>query len=81
MCLTATLRLFSWGCGQHGRLGHGKDEDKLEPTEISRFQTVKIVAFSCGESHSAAVTKNLKLYTWGNGVYGRLGNGFDTNLY
>lgn len=34
---------------------------------------------SAGESHSAAISEKKHLYTWGNGTYGRLGHGLDTN--
>ena len=36
---------------------------------------MKMIQISAGSTHSAAVTENLKAYTWGNGVYGRLGHG------
>jgi len=51
----------------------------LEPHEIGFLSTAKVVEISAGESHSAAITKAQKLYTWGNGSYGRLGHGFQTN--
>jgi alpha-tubulin suppressor-like RCC1 family protein len=51
----------------------------LEPTEIIGLANAKVFKVAAGESHSAAITSNGKLYTWGNGVYGRLGTGFDTN--
>ena len=34
---------------------------------------------SAGESHSAAITKNKRVYFWGNGSFGRLGTGFEYN--
>jgi alpha-tubulin suppressor-like RCC1 family protein len=39
----------------------------------------KVTQISCGETHSACVTDHFCLYTWGSGLYGRLGHGFDTN--
>jgi alpha-tubulin suppressor-like RCC1 family protein len=39
----------------------------------------KPVFISAGDSHSAAISEKLKLYTWGNGSFGRLGHGLDTN--
>ena len=54
-------------------------EDVFEPLEIGFLSTAKVIEISAGESHSAAITKAHKLYTWGNGSYGRLGHGFQTN--
>ena len=78
ICVTDSNRIYSWGCGQNGRLGHGSTDDELMPKEILFLSHLKVIDASAGESHSAAVTKSLKLYTWGNGVFGRLGHGFDT---
>ena len=78
ICVTDSNRIYSWGCGQNGRLGHGSTDDELIPKEILFLSHLKVIDASAGESHSAAVTKSLKVYTWGNGVFGRLGLGFDT---
>jgi alpha-tubulin suppressor-like RCC1 family protein len=78
MCKTTREWVYSWGCGLNGRLGHGDSEDILEPKEIQLLTNAKVIDFSAGESHSAAISRNQKLFTWGNGVYGRLGHGFDS---
>jgi len=39
---------------------------------LSKYKTIKI---SAGESHSAAITEKLNLFTWGNGGFGWLGHG------
>lgn len=72
-------KIYSWGTGQGGRLGHDNEEDYLAPKEISDMAKRKSVFISAGESHSAAISEKLKLFTWGNGAYGRLGHGMDTN--
>lgn len=79
MALTKKKKLLTWGSGQGGRLGHGDDEDQLFPKDVSELSKIKLIYIAAGESHSAAISEKLKLYTWGNGAYGRLGHGSDTN--
>ena len=45
------------------------------PVLVQGLASVKVVAISAGESHSAAITDKGALYTWGRGNYGRLGHG------
>ena len=61
--------LWAWGCGEHGRLGHGDEEDRLMPVrvEAERLDGAKIVSAACGAAHTAAVTEEGALYTWGKG--------------
>lgn len=79
MCLTAKKKIFTWGEGQYGKLGHGNEEDLLKPTEITMLSNMRVIDMSAGDAHSAAVTQNKKLYMWGNGDYGRLGTGFENS--
>lgn len=79
MCITKKKKILSWGTGQGGRLGHGDEEDVLVPKEIYDLSKKKPIFIAAGESHSAAITEKLNLYTWGTGTYGRLGHGMDTS--
>jgi len=79
MCLTSTHNIFAWGEGGHGRLGHNDEHGQVEryPKEIYTLSQRKPIFISAGESHSAAITEKHKLFTWGNGAFGRLGHGTD----
>ena len=77
MIITQKRKVFVWGEGMHGKLGLDNDEDVLLPTENEELSRLKVEFLSCGESHSAAISDKLKLYTWGSGSYGRLGHGMD----
>lgn len=80
--------LWTWGKGDDGALGHNTREHKLLPGRIgdgSAFGGSRVVmsaAGSCksgapGNFHSAAVTEDGTVWTWGSGPDGRLGHGND----
>ncbi|KAL3277032.1 hypothetical protein HHI36_012394 [Cryptolaemus montrouzieri] len=75
MALTLDGKVFSWGEGEDGKLGHGNRLNLDKPRMIEALRSKKIREIACGSSHSAAITSNGELYTWGLGEYGRLGHG------
>ncbi|XP_023713900.1 E3 ubiquitin-protein ligase HERC2 [Cryptotermes secundus] len=75
LALTSDGDLYSWGSGVGGRLGHGNNNSKDEPTLIEALVGKHIVHIACGSTYSAAVSSSGELYTWGRGNYGRLGHG------
>lgn len=76
MALTAEGSVYSWGDGYKGKLGHGSSSSRSSPKLIpqSSFLNEKIVSVSCGGIHSAAVSDQGHLFTWGCGSDGRLGH-------
>ncbi|KAL3922706.1 MAG: hypothetical protein SGILL_002062 [Bacillariaceae sp.] len=80
LLLTSSGRVLSFGTGQYGALGHGYSggkqlPDVLRPTYIEALASERIVCISAGELHSAAVTVDGDLYTWGDGFCGQGGHG------
>lgn len=79
LALSANGEVFSWGCGDGGRLGHGDTVPLEEPKMISALSGKQagkhVVHIACGSTYSAAITAEGELYTWGRGNYGRLGHG------
>jgi len=75
LTLTSEGAILSWGRGDDGRLGHGDQGWKYEPNLVSAIKTKRIVFITCGSYHTAAVTHEGELYTWGGGMYGKLGHG------
>ncbi|KAG1699264.1 hypothetical protein DVH05_014181 [Phytophthora capsici] len=68
-------RLYSWGVGDDGRLGHGDHESRLIPTLITSLKSTQIATAACGGSHSGAVAVSGDVFMWGNGSLGQLGLG------
>ncbi|CAH1402584.1 unnamed protein product [Nezara viridula] len=81
LALTIDGKVFSWGEGSDGNLGHGNTQSLEKPRMIETLKSKRIRDIACGSSHSAAITSNGELYSWGLGEYGRLGHGdFQTQL-
>jgi alpha-tubulin suppressor-like RCC1 family protein len=80
LLLTSAGRVLSFGTGQYGALGHGylseaskQLPDVLVPRYIEALNNI-VVCVAAGELHSAAVTSDGDLYTWGDGFCGQLGH-------
>ncbi|KAK2144244.1 hypothetical protein NP493_4277g00005 [Ridgeia piscesae] len=78
MALTVDGKVFSWGEGDDGKLGHYSRMNCDKPRLIEALRSKRIRDIACGSSHSAAIASNGDLYTWGLGEYGRLGHGDNT---
>lgn len=59
-------RLFSWGCGNYGCLGHNRQQDEYFPRQIETLpKGMTIVKVAAGSSCSLALTENGHVYFWG----------------
>ncbi|KAG8388951.1 hypothetical protein BUALT_Bualt02G0178700 [Buddleja alternifolia] len=67
-------KLFTWGDGDKGRLGHGDKESKLVPTCVAALVEPNFCQVACGHSLTVALTTSGHVYTMGSPVYGQLGN-------
>ena len=81
LAITNTGQLYSWGEGSYGRLGHGDTVTVKTPKHVEALKDVVVVQASCGARHSAAVTADGVLYTWGSGTDGKLGHGNAESVY
>ncbi|OAY36220.1 PH, RCC1 and FYVE domains-containing protein 1 isoform X2 [Manihot esculenta] len=67
-------KLFTWGDGDKGRLGHGDKGPRLVPTCVAALVEPNFCQVACGHSMTVALTTTGHVYTMGSPVYGQLGN-------
>lgn len=58
-------KLWTFGWGDSGRLGHGVVLDELMPRVVESLRHVRLGAISAGGAHTAAVSADGALYEWG----------------
>ncbi|OMJ70168.1 hypothetical protein SteCoe_31926 [Stentor coeruleus] len=68
-------RVFSWGSGADGRLGHGDFKDQWSPHMIESLCPFNIIMISCGYQHSAMIANTGEILSFGFNGYGQLGLG------
>ena len=82
--VSAAGRLYSWGRGDFGQLGHGPEVTGVRgvdglsvgvPQPLRSVRHVRFHQVAAGLSHTAAVTEDGSIYTWGSNLYGQLGHG------
>ncbi|KAF7816297.1 PH, RCC1 and FYVE domains-containing protein 1 isoform X1 [Senna tora] len=71
---TSSGKLFTWGDGDEGRLGHADNERRLLPTCVAQLVDYDFVQVSCGRMLTVALTNLGKVFTMGSMVHGQLGN-------
>ena len=54
--ISAEGKLYTWGYGSNGRLGHGEETDVLVPTVVEALADERVIHASCGGHHTAATT-------------------------
>ncbi|KAK9080768.1 hypothetical protein SSX86_000526 [Deinandra increscens subsp. villosa] len=82
---TVDGKLFTFGDGSFGALGHGDRESVKYPVEVQSLNGMKALKVACGVWHTAAIIEitnqhgglstSRKLFTWGDGEKYRLGHG------
>uniref|UniRef100_A0A672YT66 HECT domain-containing protein n=1 Tax=Sphaeramia orbicularis TaxID=375764 RepID=A0A672YT66_9TELE len=77
--LSLSGAVFGWGKNRAGQLGLNDKQDRAVPCHIKFLRSQKVVYISCGEEHTAALTKDGGLFTFGDGSWGQLGHGSSNN--
>lgn len=65
LALTDTGEVWSWGDGEHGKLGSGRNENVRAPRKLNDLSDVEVCKVFCSEFYSFALTVDARLYAWG----------------
>ena len=69
--ISAKGRLYTWGRGIFGQLGHNDTENKFIPTLVKNLSVkMPIRQVACGWQHTMCLTQAGKVYSWGYGEEG-----------
>ncbi|XP_017319149.2 probable E3 ubiquitin-protein ligase HERC4 isoform X4 [Ictalurus punctatus] len=72
--LTMSGAVFGWGRNKFGQLGLNDNKDRCFPSLLKTLRSQRVVYICCGEDHTAALTKEGGVFTFGAGGYGQLGH-------
>ena len=64
---------YTWGNGANYQLGSGAEGLQETPVRLEALHELDVRQVAAAKFHSMALTKGGKLYTWGFGRGGRLG--------
>lgn len=70
---TADGRVYSWGMGGHGQLGHGNTLDVALPVKVEALSSARVCAVATGIAHSLFLLDNGTVVACGMNTFGSLG--------
>ncbi|MGW2020333.1 RCC1 domain-containing protein [Streptomyces sp. NPDC001927] len=74
LALDTAGQVYSWGDNAYGQLGNNRTGDsRTVPDRVQGMPKVKQISAGC--DFSLALLENGKVYAWGRGIHGQLGNG------
>ncbi|XP_077982825.1 uncharacterized protein LOC144437691 [Glandiceps talaboti] len=75
LALCQDHRVWSWGWGVHGQLGHGDPYDQPIPKIVQALADSQVTQISAGCCHSVVLTLEGQVMTFGCNRFGQLGDG------
>ena len=73
-------KIFTWGRGEEGQLGHEDRYSRCVPKMVSTLLARGVRLVTAGGFSSAAIDEVKQLYTWGDGRDGQLGHADQIDL-
>ncbi|XP_064416303.1 probable E3 ubiquitin-protein ligase HERC6 isoform X3 [Latimeria chalumnae] len=79
--LSLSGSVFGWGKNNAGQLGLGKvgENGQFKPYKVVLLGGAGVTYICCGDEHTAALTKDGSIYTFGSGSCGQLGHNSTEN--
>ncbi|XP_068021650.1 serine/threonine-protein kinase Nek9 isoform X3 [Melanerpes formicivorus] len=71
--LTRNREVYTWGCGEYGRLGLDSEEDHYTPQKVDVPKTLTIVSVYCGCDGTFLLTQTGKVLACGLNEFNKLG--------
>lgn len=65
LALSASGRIFSWGCNDEKALGHHHTIPEFQVAEVHGLENEHVVQVAAGDSISAALTADGRVFAWG----------------
>lgn len=81
-CGVSSGRAYCWGYNGSGEIGDGTTTNRLVPTAVDTsgvLSGLTIVGVAHGQGHGCALSSAGRLYCWGTGLSGQLGDGPASN--
>ena len=68
MCITTDGNtMWAFGDGDYGKLGLGNSTAKSTPAKVDAMLGLGVKKVACGTQFTVALTKDGKIFTWGQG--------------
>ncbi|XP_040093813.1 E3 ISG15--protein ligase HERC5 isoform X2 [Oryx dammah] len=78
--LTKSGLVFTFGDGKYGQLGHNSTQNELRPCLVTGLVGNRVTQIACGRQHTLAYVSDMgKVFSFGSGKEGQLGNGGTCN--
>ncbi|KAL2099448.1 hypothetical protein ACEWY4_005928 [Coilia grayii] len=71
--LTHRREIYSWGCGEYGRLGLDCEDDFSSPMQVELPKSATIESVFCGSDGTFFLTESGKVLACGNNEFNKLG--------
>eukprot|EP00727_Mastigamoeba_balamuthi_P001247 m51a1_g11119 hypothetical protein (835) ;mRNA; r:109237-112693 len=71
--VSAGSKLYTWGFGDYGQLGHEGNVSEALPRPVDALSGLVVALVACGGVHTLVADSMGTLYSFGSGEYGQLG--------